>query len=146
MNSKTKQSNYHFHYSILVNNSQEKVWDFLTQVEKWKEWDTEIIEAKIFGDFKTGSKGELIPKKGPKLKFQISEIIPNQSYTFKTKMPVGYLEIKRTLKPNGNLIEFMDDIQFTGFLKRIFGVMLGGGFKKVLPEVMENFKRLAEQE
>ncbi|QCW98989.1 polyketide cyclase [Aggregatimonas sangjinii] len=141
-----KQTNYHFHYSILVNNTQEKVWNFLTNVERWKEWDTALQSSTLSEHFGLGAKGILIPKKGPKLTFYISKIIPDTSYTFVTKMPVGTLEIKRTLKNKANQIEFTDDIRFTGFLKRVFGLMLGGGFKKVLPEVMQNFKELAEQE
>ncbi len=141
-----KQTNYHFSFSILVNNSQAKVWNYLSDVDKWKDWDTEITEAKLEGKFEIGAKGKLIPKKGPKLNFHISEISPQESYTFKTKMPIGYLEIKRSLKKKGDLIEFTDDIQFTGIMKRVFGIMLGGGFKSLLPEVMENFKKFAEQE
>ncbi len=141
-----KQTNYHFQYSILVNNTQEKVWNFLTNVDRWKEWDTELKSSSLSENFGLGARGILTPKKGPKLKFHISELEHNKSYTFVTKMPVGTLEIKRTLKNKGNQIEFTDDIKFTGFLKRLFGLMLGGGFKSVLPDVMQNFKELAEQE
>ena len=141
-----KQTNYHFEYSILVNNSQQKVWDFLIDVERWKEWDTELENSTLLEKFSLGAKGVLTPKKGPKLKLHISELTPNKSYTFMTKMPVGTLEIKRTIENKGNQIEFTDDIKFTGFLKRVFGLMLGGGFKSVLPEVMQNFKELAEKE
>lgn len=146
MPSETKQTNYHFRYSILVNNTQDKIWAFLTDVERWKEWDTELVESSLSEKFDLGAKGELTPKKGPKLKFHISEHIPNTSYSFVTKIPLGTLEIKRTLKKKGNSIEFTDDIKFTGFLKHVLGRMLGHGFKAVLPEVMENFKRIAEQE
>ncbi len=141
-----KQTNYHFQYSISVNNTQEKVWNFLTNVDRWKEWDTELKSSTLSENFGLGAKGVLTPKKGPKLKFHISKIIPNKSYTFVTKMPVGTIEIKRTLANKGNQIEFTDDIKFTGLLKRLFGLMLGGGFKSVLPDVMQNFKELAEQE
>lgn len=118
----------------------------LTDVENWKNWDTELRQATIFGDFALNTKGELVPKKGPKLQFRISEHIPSESYTFITKMPVGSLMIRRTLNERKGAIEFTDDIQFTGFLKTLFGLFLGRGFKKVLPEVMYNFKRLAEQD
>ncbi len=141
-----KQTNYHFQYSILVNNTQEKVWSFLTNVDRWKEWDTELKSSTLLENFDLGAKGILTPKKGPKLKFHISKITPNKSYTFVTKMPVGTLEIKRTLRNIENQIEFTDDIKFTGFLKRLFGLTLGGGFKSVLPDVMQNFKELVEQE
>ncbi|MEM1408042.1 MAG: SRPBCC family protein [Bacteroidota bacterium] len=146
MQSSPRQTNHYFSFTIVVNSSHDKVWSLLIDVDRWHKWDTELIKAELTEDFALGAKGVLIPKKGPKLKFYISELIPNQSYTFVTKMPVGTLEIRRTLKQKSDQIEFTDEIRFTGFLKRIFGLMLGGGFKAVLPEVMENFKRLAEQE
>ena len=138
------QSNYHFSFTISIKNTKEKVWEVLTDVQNWHIWDTEILDAKLDGDFVLGAKGTMTPKTGPKLKFYISEIDPNKSYTFNTVMPVGELVIKRTLNTAKNEIEFTDDIQFTGFLKLLFGLMLGGQFRKVLPEVMQKFKNLAE--
>ncbi|GAA3521476.1 hypothetical protein GCM10022393_39840 [Aquimarina addita] len=146
MTSSKKQTNYHFQYSILINNSQQKVWEFLTNVNRWKEWDTELADSHLLRKFSLNAKGILKPKKGPTLKFYISELIVNKSYTFVTKMPIGTLEIKRILINKGNQIEFTDDVKFTGFLKRVFGCILGSGFRAVLPEVMKNFKMLAEQE
>lgn len=144
MNSNQKQSNHHFSFTIAVDATKEKVWETLIDVTNWKNWDTELKSSQLKGDFIVGAKGTLIPLKGPKLEFHISEIITNETYTFKTKMPLGYLEIKRTLTEENNNILFTDDIQFTGILKHIFGLMLGKGFIKVLPEVMENFKKIAE--
>jgi hypothetical protein len=140
-----KQSNYHFNFTVSVNNKIDKVWQALIDVENWHNWDTELIEAKLTGDFAIGTKGILKPKTGPKLKFYISEIIPNQSYTFNTIMPVGELVIKRSLSLENDRVQFTDDIAFTGFLKIVFGLMLGGQFRKVLPDVMNKFKELAER-
>ena len=140
-----KQSNHHFSFTVGINAPPNKVWQTLTDVSRWAVWDTELLEASLEGRFEVGAKGILIPKKGPKLPFYISEIIPNQSYTFKTQMPVGSLDIKRTLHTENGVTYFTDDIAFKGFLKHVFGLMLGGGFRKVLPEVMDNFKKLAEK-
>ena len=87
----------------------------------------------------------MIPKSGPKLKFYISEIVPLQSYTFNTIMPVGELVIKRSLKVEDEVVYFTDDIAFTGFFKKVFGLMLRGQFRKVLPEVMNKFKEIAQK-
>lgn len=144
MNTNQKQSNYHFSFTVSVNNSKAKVWETLFDVESWNVWDTELKFAKLNGEFKVGSKGILRPNKGPKLNFYISEIIPNETYTFKTKMPLGWLNIKRKLSEENGKILFTDDIQFTEILKHIFGLMLGKGFIKVLPGVMQKFKKLAE--
>jgi Polyketide cyclase / dehydrase and lipid transport len=145
MNSNQIQSNHHFGFTIAVDATKEKVWETLIDVENWHKWDTEILSAKLVKDFSLGSTGKMVPKKGPKLDFYISEITPHKTYTFKTKMPLGWLEIKRTISEENNNVLFNDDIQFTGILKRFFGLLLGGGFKKVLPEVMENFKKIAEK-
>jgi hypothetical protein len=139
-----KQSNHHFSFTVSVNTTKANVWQTLIDVQNWHQWDTELIEASLEGSFMVGAKGTLKPKTGPKLKFYISEIIPNQSYTFNTVMPIGELVIKRTIIAENDGVHFTDDIAFTGFLKYIFGFMLGGQFRKVLPEVMNNFKRIAE--
>jgi hypothetical protein len=139
-----KQSNVHFSFSILIDNNIEKIWEALTDVSTWYLWDTELIKAEIEGNFELGAKGTMIPKKGPKLKFYISAIEPQKSYTINTIMPVGELVIKRNLNQINSKIEFTDDIQFTGFLKNIFGLMLGGQFRKVLPDVLYKFKMIAE--
>lgn len=140
------KSNHHFKYSILVDSSQKKVWDLLIDVDKWKDWDTELEKSTLSEKFSLGAKGVLTPKKGPKLNFHISELTPEKSYTFITKMPIGALEIKRTIESRNEQTEFTDDIKFTGFLKKFFGLLLGRGFKSVLPKVMQNFKELAEKE
>lgn len=139
-----EQRNHHFSFTIAVNNSVEQVWKELINVKNWHIWDTEILTAQLNGNFVVGAKGTMQPKTGPKLKFYISEIVPNQTYTFNTIMPLGELVIKRSLVPTNNEVLFTDDIKFTGFLKYIFGAVLGVQFKKVLPQVMTNFKNLAE--
>ncbi len=139
-----KQSNSHFSFTISINNNIEKIWETLINVSTWHLWDTELIEAQLENKFQAGAKGTMIPKKGPKLKFYISEMTPNQSYTINTILPIGELVIKRNLKIVGETVEFTDDIQFTGLLKTILGFILGRQFRKVLPEVLHNFKLLAE--
>lgn len=59
-------------------------------------------------------------------------------------MPVGSLCIHRRLSRKDGVTYFTDDIKFEGSLKYLFGLLLGRGFQKVLPEVMSNFKHLAE--
>lgn len=144
MNTVNIQSNYHFNISIAIENTLPKVWETLLDVESWHIWDTEIVSSQLNGNFEVGSKGIMIPKKGPNLSFYISEIIPHKTYSFKTKMPLGWLVIKRTILQKNDSVIFIDDIQFTGILKQLFGLILGKGFIKVLPEVIQNFKKLAE--
>jgi hypothetical protein len=139
-----KQSNHHFSFTIGVNATPERVWKQLIDVPTWHLWDTELISAQLEGDFKLGANGVFTPKKGPQLKFFISEMVEGQSYIFKTKMPLGWLEIKRTITEENNMTFFTDDIQFTGGLKYLFAAILGGQFRSILPEVMGKFKNRVE--
>jgi hypothetical protein len=139
-----KQSNSHFSFTVKINSSIERVWEALIDVSTWHLWDTELINAELNENFEVGAKGTMIPKKGPKLKFYISEVITNKSYTINTIMPIGELVINRSIFQSNDSIEFTDDIEFTGILKPIFGFMLGGQFRKVLPDVLEKFKNIVE--
>ncbi|MEN0006905.1 MAG: SRPBCC family protein [Bacteroidota bacterium] len=139
-----QQPNHHFQYTIGVNCAQAAAWDLLTKVSDWHTWDTELKRATLFGDFELGARGEFVPKTGPTLPFEITEYTAGKSYTFTTKMPIGHLVISRTLSFREGHTYFTDDIQFTGFFKRFLGLLLGRGFKAVLPEVMHNFKNLLE--
>jgi hypothetical protein len=141
-----KQRNHHFNFTIAVNASKANVWKTLTDVNNWHKWDTELLEANLEGIFEKGATGSMKPKKGPQLKFYISEYKTQEYYTINTVMPIGELAIRRTLAEKNNEVYFTDDIAFTGLLKYVFGFMLGGQFRKVLPKVMSNFKSIAESQ
>lgn len=137
---------YNLKHSIFVNNTQEKVWNFLTDVERWKEWDTEITKSQLKGQFKVNANGSFKPKGGPILQFHISELRPNKSYAFIAKMPFCNFNVRRTIITQENSIEFIDEIKFTGILKKIYHFMLQKRITKVLPIVLKNFKQIAELE
>lgn len=143
--STAQETNYHFFNTESTTASPEKIWQVWTDVPNWKQWDKGLKDAFLKGDFAVGTKGKLIPDKGPKSKFIISEVIPNQSYTFKTSIPFGWLVIKRTLETRNGVTYFTHDVEFTGILKRILGKSLGKKYRKMLPLVMKDIKLIAEK-
>lgn len=140
-----QQSNFHFSHTDSTSATSDKIWQVWTDVPNWKQWDKGLKEASLEGDFAVGSKGKLIPDKGPKSRFVIAEVISGKSYTFKTKIPFGWLVIKRTLEVNGGLTYFTHDVEFTGLLKKVLGNALGKQYRAMLPEVMGEIKKIAEQ-
>jgi hypothetical protein len=140
-----EQTNYHFSHTDSTSVSSDKIWQVWTDVPNWKQWDKGLKEAFLDGEFRVGTKGKLIPDKGPKSKFVISELKPNQSYTFKTKIPFGWLIIKRTLEVKEGKTFFTHDVQFTGFLKKILGNKLGKNYRAMLPSVLSEIKLIAEK-
>ena len=120
----------------------EEVWRRWTEVETWHEWDTEVKEASLEGNFELGVKGTLAPKTGPETSFTITEFTPEQSYTFTTNLPLAELHVKRYF--SRNRAAFTREVSFTGTLAPLFSFLLGRRFKEVLPEVMTNLRELTE--
>jgi hypothetical protein len=145
MQAQAQQTNYHFSHTDSTIASSNKIWQVWTDVPNWKQWDKGLKEATLKGNFEVGAKGKLIPDKGPKSKFIISEIVSNTSYTFKTKIPFGWLIIKRTLEVKEGKTFFTHDVQFTGFLKKILGKKLGKNYRTMLPSVLTEIKLIAEK-
>lgn len=143
MTAMAQQSNFHFSHTDSTSATSDKIWQVWTDVANWKQWDKGLKEASLEGDFAVGSKGKLIPDKGPKSRFVIAEVIPGKSYTFKTKIPFGWLVIKRTLELKGGRTYFTHDVEFTGLLKKALGNALGKKYRAMLPEVMGEIKRIA---
>ena len=144
MTAHAQQSNYHFSHTDSTTAATDKIWKVWTDVPNWKQWDKGLKEAFIEGDFIVGTKGKLIPDKGPKSKFVISEVVPDKSYTFKTRIPFGWLIIKRTLESKHGKTYFTHDVQFTGLFKKFFGNKLGKNYRALLPEVLTEIKLIAE--
>lgn len=139
-----QQSNHHFSHTDSTRADSDKIWQVWTDVPNWKQWDKGLKEALLEGEFKVGAKGKLIPDKGPKSTFIIAELLPGKSYTFKTKIPFGWLVIQRTLMVKNGMTYFTHDVEFTGLLKKTLGNALGKKYRAMLPEVMAEIKRIAQ--
>jgi len=144
MTTLAQTSNVHFSCTDSTTAVPEKIWQIWTDVENWKQWDKGLQLASIDGDFAAGTKGKLLPDKGPAARFIITAVHPGSAYTFKTKIPLGWLVITRTLKVIDNRTFFTHEVQFTGLLKHIFGRQLGRKYRTMLPEVLHAIKKLAE--
>jgi hypothetical protein len=145
LNATAQQTDYHFTHTDSTLVSSDKIWQVWTDVPNWKQWDKGLKEAKLEGDFALGTKGTLIPDKGPKSAFIISALVVNQAYTFKTKIPFGWLIIKRSLEVKQDKTYFTHDVEFTGFLKKMFGNSMGKKYRAMLPSVLSEIKQIAEK-
>ncbi|MFM9837192.1 MAG: SRPBCC family protein [Cyclobacteriaceae bacterium] len=144
MHTQAQQTNHHFSHTDSTTAPSDKIWQVWKDVPNWKQWDKGLKEAQLDGQFLIGTKGRLVPDKGPKSKFVISELVPNQSYTFKTKIPFGWLIVNRTLEVKEGKTFFTHDVQFTGLLKKILGNKIGKRYRAMLPSVLSEIKLIAE--
>lgn len=125
--------------------SPEALWALWTDVPNWKQWDKGIRSATISTVFSEGAKGKLVPDKGPKTRFVIRHVVPGQSYHLYTSIPFGKLIVRRSMKQTDEGILFTHEVEFTGLLKQFFAKKFGSRYKAMLPEVMKEIKRIAEE-
>lgn len=135
---------YTFSHTDTTMVSMEALWQVWTDVDHWHHWDTGLKSAKLNGAFAVGTTGELIPDKGGPAKFEIVSIDPMRGYTFRTKIPMGLLVIKREARPLNQGIAFTHTVQFTGNLRWLFYRLLGKRYKTMLPSVMRNVRLKAD--
>jgi hypothetical protein len=140
-----QQSNTHFSYTIETTAPPEAIWRIWTDVPNWKTWDDGLKTAELDGPFIANTKGALIPDKGPQSRFVLTEVVPGQTYTFRTKLPLGALYVKRLLSMQNGKTAFTHEVWFTGLTKGIFGRALGRNYRQILPGVMEKIRVLAEK-
>ena len=138
------KGNRHFSHTVVTAASRQDLWQVWTDVDNWHKWDSGLRKATIYGEFKTGTKGELIPDKGPSARFVITEVYSDSSYVFKTKIPLGWLVIKRFMQDKSGQLYFTHDVKFKGLLSPLWAVLLGKRYRKMLPVVMEEIRKIAE--
>lgn len=139
------QSNQHFSHTATTNASPSKIWKVWTDVDDRKEWDTGLKDAHLNDVFVLGAKGTIISLEGRESRFTITEYVEGQSYTMKTKLPLGSLYVKRYLKHDGHTTSFTHEVWFKGLTKGLFAKAFGEEFRGMLPEVLENIKQLVEE-
>lgn len=144
MATQAQQSNVHFSHTVATTASREAIWKIWTDVPNWKIWDSGLKDARLNGDFADGSTGKIIPNKGPASKFVIYDVSENNSYSFKTKIPLGWLVVSRYMQEKNGMFSFTHEVRFTGPLKGLLGKRLGKKFREMLPNVMLTIKDLAE--
>ncbi len=132
-----------FSCSLTSSADKETFWKIWTDVENWPNFDTPLKKASIEGNMQVGAKGSITTQQGQHSSFVITEYEALKGYTFVTQLPACRLTVKRYFE-EGCSLKFTHHISFTGPLAFLFAVILGRGFMKALPPVMQNLKRIAE--
>lgn len=137
-------SNTRFSCSRRTTAPAARIWAIWTDVSRWHEWDAALKSAELNGPFAAGTPGRLLPQSGPPAPFALTAVEPGRSYTFRTKLPLGALYVKRTLGEADGQTLFTHEVWFAGFSKPVFGLLLGKKYRTLLPPVLAAIKTQAE--
>ena len=138
------QSNSHFWNTVATTASPEQIWAIWTDVSNWEQWDKGLKKADMDTPFSLHSSGVITSLEGRKSKFKVVELEEGKSYTFKTKLPLGGLYVKRFLEQRNGKTYFTHEVWFKGITKGIFAKAFGPKFRTLLPEAMNSIKKIAE--
>ncbi len=103
-----------------------------------------MAEATLDGEFTAGTMGQLKTKSGQQSTFTLTRVSQNESYIFETKLPGARLVVRRYFSKKDNSLIFVHNVRFEGKLGFVFAQLLGRGFMRELPLVMERLAYATE--
>ncbi len=141
-----KGTNSFFSHTLETTASPDSVWRLWTDVSTWAAWDGGLKSASMNGAFEVGAVGKIVPLKGSIVPFTVTAATPKISSTFVTNLPLAQLNIERSLiaLPNNGGTRFTHNVSFTGPLRKVWGFILGRGFRLELPKTMAKLAKLVE--
>lgn len=125
----------------------ESLWPVWTDVARWPQWDTPLLEARLSGPFVQGASGELVDRRRRTSRFTLTECVPLTSYAYTVRLPGGALQVRRALTCTSTTplaLSVRHQVRFAGPLGPLWARVLGRGFRQALPGVMDNLVRLVE--
>lgn len=137
-------TNKHFWYSLETSAPPESIWNIWIDVPNWKDWDTGLKDASMDGAFALESQGVITSLEDRKSKFEVVEFAEGEFYTYKTKLPLGALYVKRYLTEVNGQTVFTHEVWFQGLTGGIFAKAFGEKFRNMLPDVLGKIKEIAE--
>jgi hypothetical protein len=106
------------------------VWRVLADVEHWREWTPTVLEIKPLGDtgLTVGARYRVVqPKLRPAI-YEVTESIPNQTFTWVQKLPGGAVIADHRLSLHDGVTEV--ELSFTS--KGLFADVIGKIFSRVI--------------
>jgi hypothetical protein len=126
-----------FKSSATIQASPEKIWEILTDIGAYPEWDPYCV--KIEGELEVGNKIKAFSTLSPGRAFavKVKELVPNQKMTWQGGMPLGLFKGVRTftLTPAGDKTQFDMHEVFSGPMM----VLIGG----TIPDMSDAFDKFA---
>ena len=126
-------------YSKIVNGlSVERIWSVWINVNQWHEWQPDIEEAKIEGEFKIGNTFMLKPKGGPKVTIEIIEVVPFKHFTDLTRFPGVRMYGTHEFIAHGDELELKTTMSIEGPLSFLWRKLVAEGVANGMPEQTES--------
>lgn len=135
-----------FEEQILISAPVERIFAIYANVSGWSSWDPDVKTSSIEGAFVSGAYGTLEPSKGPKARIAFTKVMPNRSFTVKSKLPLCVMCFEHELSDHSGKTKIVHRVVFDGLLSPLFGRLIGSQIRKGLPSTLQGLKRVAENQ
>ena len=133
-----------YNKEIELTTSLEDTWQLLSDVSRWKQWDTHIIDAQLTGDFEDNAQGSLITANSKVVDFQLIAVTEGESYTVRHKLPTGILYLRRTVASTALGTKVMAEVWFKGLSLRTFKKYMGEDYASMLEKELQALQQLLQ--
>lgn len=122
--------------------SGQRVWEVWTDVERWPSWQDDVEYAQLEGGFEKGTVIWFKPRRGPKVRLELTEVQPPTRFVDVTRFPLARMVDAHELVDTGGELEIRNTLTMEGPLARVWRKLVGEGVARSLPE---QTNRLVEQ-
>ncbi|WP_316355579.1 SRPBCC family protein [Candidatus Neptunichlamydia sp. REUL1] len=136
-----------FEHTVTIRVTEQQVWAKLADVEAWPTWDNSLSWCRFSSPFQSGATGTLKPSSGPETDFELINVLANQIFDVRSKLPLGNkMIVGHQLRPCSTGTQLTHSIRFEGWLSCLFTRVIGKGLKASLPSAMDKLKANLENQ
>lgn len=122
----------------------ENIWARWADPSTYPEWNDAVEWARLDGEFRAGSLGELKTHSGSPMAFTLTDVEEGRAYSDLTRLPFARLRFIHRLETTEMGTRLSHRIEVEGPLAWIWGLILRSKMKAALPIAMRKLARLAE--
>ncbi len=129
-------------YSITVPGIKAKqIWDAYTDINGWPRWHDDLEWTELKGSFKKGAIFYIKVKNGPKVRLEITECLPNSSFTDSTNFFLATMSDKKLFEDTKQGVRITNTLIIKGPLSFLWRKLVA---EKVAADVPHEIEKLVQ--
>lgn len=136
-----------FSVSVQVAASPDRVWQVMSDIERWHEWTPTVISItrKDAGPLRVGAVAHIRQPKLPPTDWTVTSLDQGRGFEWRAKSPGVKVTARHSVEPHiGGGTRATLSIQFNGVLGGVIGRLTSGLNRRYLALEAEGLKRRAE--
>lgn len=134
-------------HSIDISATPDRVWDVMSEIERWPEWTPSVLSVKKLSDgpLARGTTARVHAKGAPESTWTVSESLPARSFTWGTKARGAVTTAGHVIEtaPSGSRVTL--SIEIGGVAAALLKPILGKRIRQNLRLEAEGLKRRSEE-